>query len=272
MNCPLVVLTYPGHMLLTWLTIKSYFRHNENCPVIVVLDNLGSNVWSTYIEDCIRLYSPLSDSISFILASDIGPAAEFKKNNWVRQQIIKLHLDLVIKNKFWLFTDGDIEYCHLVPENKIPFTLVTEGTETQALQNSYVKTALNITDVGIRLMPKGQQICVSNPPWRWMSTSILKQLRSHIEQIQDQSVTQFHLKHQHLLVSEWELLANFEQNVLNRPLDLILYPTWPIESTPTITSYYCKTCYCTDSGLGREWFTHKGIAVSDSLWQTISSI
>lgn len=285
MNCPLVVLTYPGHFLLTCITIQSYFGHNLTRPVIVVLDDLSSSAWDTYVNDCTHLYLSLGIDATFVLTSALPEAHLFKQNNWVRQQIIKLYLNRLIESPSWLFSDGDIEYCCEVPVNKIPFTIVKPGSETQLQQNRYVSKLLKINQTGLIAKHPDMdwepgkyyyQVCVSNPPWRWMNSSTLQNLQDYIQSCHDMTLAECHLilKDQLLLVTEWELIANFEHYVLKQPVDLVYYPTHPITNTFVNSTdiNWCKTCYCTDSGLGREWFAHKGIAVSDSLWQTISSI
>lgn len=285
MNTPLVVLTYPGHLLLTGITITSYFKFNSYRPVIVVLDDLSEHAWPGYIEYCKYFYSTLVNDISFITTSEIPEAKLFGRNKWVRQQIVKLYLNSVIESDLWLFTDGDVEFCCLVPLDKVPFTIVRPDTKTQVAQNRYVSKILKLNQVGIFTEHPDMnwspgtyyhQVCVSNPPWRWMNSKILVNLQTYVKDCHGMSLSDFHLtkESQLMLITEWELLANFEQYILQRPLNLVYFPTVPITNALECTdnNIFCKTCYCADAALGREWFANRGIVVPDVIWQTISLI
>jgi len=135
------------------------------------------------------------------------------------------------------------------------------------------------------------QVCVSNPPFRTMRADTLKQLRNHIEQLHGKTLSELHL---HLLdgisdipsirsdlnnidylVSEWELLASYQINVLKENIKLVYYPTVPLDKQhkpkPNQPNF-CGTCYNSDSTYSREWWRSKGILVSDRIWQEIVNI
>lgn len=283
MNDPLVVLTYPGHFLLTGVTIKSFFKYNAVRPVVVLVDNLNENTWDGYFRDCIHFYSSLDVDVSIMPIGTLPEAHKFRKNNWVRQQIVKLYLDKLVDFKSWLFTDGDIEYCCSVPNDRVPFSVISAGSERPA--NLYVAKVLNIQNPGIitkyptwpglpnPITDEYIQACVSMPPWRWMDRDTLVQLRRYIESVHNMPTDAVHLKYVNMSISEWELIANFEQHVLGRTINLIYYPAESFDRViQTRDVNYCKTCYCTDSGLTREWFETQGIDVSDRIWQLASTI
>lgn len=270
---PLVVLTYPGHFLLTALTIRSYLEYHSSTEVIVVADDLSSHAWPTYLNDCQNLYwAPV------IPVSQISTAKQFN-NGWIRQQIAKLYMDQVIDADTWFFTDGDVEYRCTAPVNSIPFTITRTGT-LRPQQNAYVARLLGIDNAGIYTEhpdmdwepgTRRHQVCVSNPPFRTMSAVTLQQLRQHIEQ-QGLSVADVHLTVDNLAVSEWELIANFQLHVLKQDIPLVYYPTVAIDSNQTSTVDYCATCYETDQAYSREWWQSKGITISDRIWQQVINI
>lgn len=253
---PLVVLTYPGHFLLTALTIRSYLEYHTPTEVIVVADDLSPYVWDSYLKDCQYLY--WSSVVPF------SQIAETKQHNngWIRQQIAKLHMDQIIKSDRWFFTDGDIVFLHAVDPTHIPYS-VPDYTETTKQQNDYVKSLLNV-DVGI--MVNGQQVCVSNPPFRTVESNTLQELRNHVGK-------QIHTTGPGM--SEWELIENFKQKVQAKELNLVKYAPHRLNDPSANLKYFDHqflTCYNTDSDLGREWFVDQGIQTTDRIWQILSNI
>jgi hypothetical protein len=274
---PLVVLTYPGHFLLTALTIQSYLKFHTPTSITVIADDLSDFVWPDYLADCERQYG-----CKIISVSTIEPAQALQHNPWVRQQIVKLHLDQILPYDSWFFTDGDVEYYFPAPHDATPYTII-RGGPTQDHQNAYVADMLGITNPGVYaehpLMDwypdtRRHQVCVSNPPFRTMQSHILQKLRAYIEQLHNQTVIQLHERTNHL-VSEWELIANFQIHVLKENINLVYYATVPMDNPPTPGQHrpnYCSTCYNSDSGYTREWWGTKGIQVSDRIWNIISKI
>ena len=275
---PLVVLTYPGHFLLTSLTIQSFLKHNKADSVYVIVDDLSRFCWPGYVDDCKQLYN----NATILLVSDLAPVALFTENPWIRQQIVKLHLDQLLPFDRWMFSDGDVEYFFPVPVDSIPFSIMRGGS-TPHQHNAYVAKLLGIDSPGIYTEHPDMdwepgttrhQVCVSNPPFRTMYAQILKQLRIHIETLHNQTVTQVHLTES--MASEWELIANFQLLVLKNTVDLVYYPTIPMINPPLLRHVnqpdYCATCYNTDADFDRQWWHSKGIDISDQLWPTLSNI
>lgn len=261
---PLVVLTYPGHFLLTSLTIQSYLKFHTPTSITVIADDLSDLAWPGYLDDCKQQYV-----CKIIPLSAIEPAQAFHANPWIRQQIIKLHLDQVLPYDSWFFTDGDVEYCFPAPCNSTPYS-ITQGGPEQVKQNAYVAEMLGIDNPGIYAEhphmdwqpgTRRHQVCVSNPPFRTMDSVVLQKLRAHIEQLHGQSVVQLHQRTAHL-VSEWELIANFQTHTLKENINLVYYPTVPMHKPYTTLlkqSNYCGTCYQGDLEFDSVWWQQKGI-------------
>ena len=268
-----VILTYPGHYLLTALTIKSYLKYHNTTDFIVVADDISQQAWPTYINDCQELYSSLTTSVKIIPASTIPEAHEFSGIGWVRQQIIKLHLDQIIDQDTWFFTDGDIVFLHTVDPTEIPYS-VPYYNDTTRQQNEYVKLLLG-QDSTIQV--DGQQVCVSNPAFRTMEKTVLQQLRAHVEQLHQTSLVKIHQQFlsNSMGVSEWELIENFKQHVLGKQLKLIKYAPHDISDINADLNFFTHqflTCYNADKDFGREWFADQSIDVSDKVWQILSNI
>jgi hypothetical protein len=279
MHNRLVILTYPGHFLMTLLTIKSYLAyHPAPEEIIVVADDVSSQSWPTYIRDCEELYAPYSARV--IASSSSTVAKHFAHNDWIRQQIIKLHLDLLIGRDSWFFTDGDIIFLNSVTPGTIPYTMLYESNPaiTQQ-QNNYVCTMLGIDQPG--LVVNGQQVCVSNPPFRYLSSQLLQDLRSWVETKSGRQFYQTHEPFQHadsISVSEWELIENFRCYIMQQQPSLVQYaphtvgPGCPPVGDLNFFKHQFITCYCSDSELGRAWLESHGAAVSDHHWNLVEQI
>ena len=279
MTQPLVVLTYPGHFLLTALTIQTYFQHNPIVPVIVIVDDLSDHCWPNYIKDCENFYQ-----CELILMSAIAITRQFN-TGWIRQQIAKLYLDQILPYDTWFFTDGDVGYYHPAPQDVIPY-VITRGGPAQEKQNAYVSKSLGIDNAGIWAEHKHMdwepgtyrhQVCVSNPPFRTMKTHTLQQLRYHIEKLHKKTIEELHisvigLNNLDYSISEWELIANFQIHVLKEIIPLVYYPTIPMDDINGSPYNYCRTCYTSDSAFNKDWWKEKNIHVDDSIWYSILNI
>jgi len=269
---PLVVLTYPGHFLLTVLTIQSYLKyHPTPNRVIIVVDDLSNKVWPSYIEDCHELYSKLIPGVEIRQTSSMPQAHKFV-SGWIRQQIVKLYLDTIVDEVQWFFTDGDIVFLHDFDPTQTPYTLPVPSED----QNNYIKNLLGIPKGGIFV--NDQQVCVSDPPFKIMDRQVLVELRKHIETIHNRSTDDIHLEYKNeksTTVSEWELIDSFKQYVLGQELNLIRYAPHRLDNIPDNLTFFTHqffTCYSSDSAFTRQFFQEHGVLVSDDIWQILSKI
>jgi hypothetical protein len=205
-------------------------------------------------------------------------AGQFTSNGWLRQQIIKLHLDQILNLDHWFFTDGDIVFLHTVDPEHTPYS-TPEYTEVNYFLDQYIKLFLRITP-GIYV--NSQQVCVSNPAFRTMERMVLEQLRQHVLSQHGQSLAELHLpylKSNIMGVSEWELIGNFQHHILGEQLILTKYAPHDIQTALTTPGYnlnhfshQCLTHYGTDKDLGKECFANYNIDISDNMWDTLSKI
>ena len=264
-----VILTYPGHYLLTALTIQSYLKyHPTPSKFIIVADDVSQLAWPDYIRDCEILYST-----QVIPVSSIKEATQFSGIGWVRQQIVKLYLDQVLDLDSWFFTDGDIVFLNTV-DDEVPYS-VPYFSETTQLQNDYVKSMLGVDHPGVTV--NSTQVCVSNPAFRAMNKEILIGLRNHIHQLHNKTLSDLHQDYTNdsRSISEWELIENFRQHVLKEDLNLVKYAPQNLYEPPNDLTFFTHqffTCYNTDKDFGRNYFSNQGITVSDEVWQILSNI
>lgn len=238
------------------MTIRSYLEYHTPTEVVVIVDDLSPHAWSTYLKDCQDMYWT-----TVIPFSQVQECKSFN-NGWIRQQVAKLHLDKIIDKDFYFFTDGDIEFLHSVDPTHVPYSVPYYNEVTQQ-QNDWVKSVLGI-EPGIQV--NNQQVCVSNPPFRTVSSDTLRDLRDHAGE--------------KLFVtgpgmSEWELIENFKHYIKGEKLNLIKYAPHQLADVTADLDYFSHqflTCYCTDSELGRAWFADKMIYTSDRIWEILSGI
>lgn len=278
MEDPLVVLTYPGHFMLTALTVKSYLKFHNPKDIIIVVDDISEHAWPQYVDDCKNFYNQ-----KIVSASSLNFLKTIT-NGWVRQQVLKLHLDLLVPFTNWFFTDGDIVFRYPAIKKGTPYC-ITRGREVKEKQNNFVKFMLGTMIAGIYTqndaidwMPDNvDQVCVSNPPFRSMSAVDLVALRNHVsawhkKPFNDVLIKSFNFSS--CLTSEWELLENFKTYVQKQPPELVFYPTCELdyikksESDPD----FCEHYFMSDSDFGREIFSQLNLNVSDSIWSHLEKI
>jgi hypothetical protein len=293
---PLVILTYPGHFLLTALTIKSFLLYNSPVPIIIIADDLSRYSWPEYVAQCEKFYKTLANNVSVVAVSHLPEAHAYNQPNsgWVRQQIVKLHLDKLIADTVWFFTDGDVQYHFPALLDSVPYVITRNKDDIQARQNFYVAKMLDIPNPGIIAQHPHMnwasdcraQVCVSNPPFRSMQADTLKKLRQHLQELRGHTVIQSHTwlydtftvasnGDAPFIESEWELIENFRVHVLNQDINLVYYPVLPLSlsgSYNTQNLEFCVTCYVSDRSLGKSWFEQQDIFVPAQIWQQLEQI
>lgn len=270
-----IVLTYPGHFLLTKLTVESLSKWlPEASEILIIADDVSELAWPTYIQDCKQLYQLP------VIPVNLLPAASIR-NGWIRQQMVKLCLDKTVNWSEFFFTDGDVVFQSDVPYQCTPFTRADiQGVplsqrdplpgEITSQQSFYISKMLGIEHTGI--MVNNERVCVSNPPFRDIQASELSQLRSYVESIIQKDFVQAHIKIEldhRISVCEWELLAWFKQQVLGQTLDLVNMFCNRIGSTtgdPDFGRYKFSTTWGYDKKLTQQWWDSQGVTVDTDLW------
>jgi len=276
------------------MTIQSFFRHNVCGPVTVIVDDLSRHCWPGYVAQCEDFYNTLTPLVRVVRVSQLPEASTYNQPTagWLRQQIVKLHLDKLIEYPVWFFTDGDVQFHFPAPFDSVPYTITNRTDDIRPRQNLYVTRMLDIPNPGIVAQHPHMnwapdctaQVCVSNPPFRTMQAQTLRQLRQHIKDLRGQTIPEAHswlyddLHHNGdapFIESEWELIENFRMHVLEEDLKLIYYPTveWDgLADNHAKNIEFCTTCFSSDAQLGRSWFEQQDIFVPDSVWQQLENI
>ena len=275
-----VVLSYPGHFLLTWLTVKSIEKHISGIShITVIADDISYLTWENYIQDCKDLYA-----VEVIPASDYEIFSQFKDNPWIRQQIIKMSLDKIVPNESVFFTDGDVVFYYDVTESCVPYTLVkysgvplTERDpgpgEVTSQQLYYVQKTLNFPSKGI--FCNNKLVSTSGAPFRDIDNITLKRLRNYIEKTLNTDFYQYHLDislDTRYSVSEWEILEQYKRDIEQQKLNLVYYPPYAIDNLPPTThkgQNWFASCFDSDVSFSYQWWLDQQVPDLEKYWQKL---
>ena len=268
MRSQAVVLTYPGHFLLTKLTIDSIIKHISGINhITVIVDDLSVLAWPEYATDCETLYNTNTIKTSQLALEKLH---ELRKNPWIKQQIIKLNLDQIFQEETEVFfTDGDVLFHHDVEYQCVPYFVRTQGHEF-VLTKNYIQQSLGREFSGLTINKR--IICANGAPFRDINLEILPQLRNSVEKHTQKSFVDYHLSlmtDSTQAVSEWELLEFYKKTVLNINSDFYYYHLQNIEQELTRDpGRYFSSCFCCDKELGKNWWEAQEINV-DLYWSNL---
>jgi hypothetical protein len=195
--------------------------------------------------------------------------------------MVKFFIDYLLPDiETWFFSDGDMFFFDTTPA-ETPYSYVNGYNPAWI---NYVADTLKIDPALVKhisAIETQDDITVSTPPWRLMSAKVLKDLRSHVENIHSVDFIQYHYnyasKHgeQQCTWSEWELIELYQSRVLNQPTQLKFCPPMlfqhekPTKNLPFTIS---MSNLPSEMAMGRSWFEQMGVPVSDDHWQKASRI
>jgi hypothetical protein len=226
-----IIVTFPGHFLLTKLTIDSLRQHYpEFFNISVVYDDYFLDQWPNYVNDCADYYCIDTDNI--IPFSAVDPLIAQCTVGWYRQQFAKCCLDQVLVDDEFFIVDGDIifderiEVEHIVPVHEYNLSYFTDNLAlTQAVTNC-TKFLLDI-QFNKFLLDNTYKI-TSSIPFRIVKKTTLSNLRQLISKtlgkdfvqglnnfVDNQVLTAYPSNNNQLVMNEWELIESV--NLLQNP-------------------------------------------------------
>lgn len=265
-----VILTYPGHFLSTRLTlcsIKDFFPEINKFTVLV--DDLAfatKSIRQKYVQDCIAAYQ-----------ADIIPLSRFDflqpfnndsaETGWVRQQIVKLHLDLMLDMDQCFFTDGDIGFTSYIPVMASPHGFISADSNSSKRaksQDFYISDLLGVPAIEKWNDASDERSCTSVSAFRDLDMHTIKSLRQFVETRLNTDFIELHCKAfrqpDKYTMSEWELLETYRATILGEKINWLFCPPRsyadyfePID--PCHPQPYFNTYYGRDNDLGQEWWT-----------------
>lgn len=284
-----VVISFPGHFLLTRLTIDSLRRFYPDYKQIrVMYDNAVVDGWSSYVDDAAEFYQ-LNKS-DFIAFDDVDNKISTCKMGWYRQQLVKCCIDKHFSGDQWFVVDGDIIFDEKIEVAGTTPVAVRPLAEAKDVLSLSVLTCIkNFLNVDHHPLQDDQRYVVTScVPFRVLTRETLRELRKRaehflggdfVEQIINQCHSQQLVAYDNdgviPVMHEWELIES-----VNR----ILYPgKFPLKEVGAGYQHYQHTSavrggncyrqgYVYDYELHRDWFDAQlDTAVSDYHWDCVQS-
>ena len=227
-----VFVTYPGHLLCTAVALR-YFRQHYQCdqPVYVIYDDIAQGSDPGYFRLCRYLYQ----HVSLIPMSDFGVAD--LATGWIRQQMVKMSLDRVLPEHTWLCIDGDTIVSAELDRPHVPIRSVSASVPNlaaaQKLDNRF---RCYVEDCGLGYFDPAvwpEAVRTNAIPVRWLDRDTLVGLRDWVSLQKAQDWDQLHrawfsgdrseIEQRSRLMTEFELLENYQREILRRELPLVPY-------------------------------------------------
>lgn len=281
------VLTYPGHMLMTVLCLRSIQQHYTDIEKIYVLYDDIADAWLDYPRDILNLYIPCHKHVELMPYSYL-PNIDRCWVGWWRAQLIKLHVDLVLPGDEWFVVDGDVifdETCDV--RNITPYSPWIDQRDNvlDQMVGRYVDHMLGTVNARVSI-PEYPLIITSIIPFRWLDREQLSSLRAHVckttaqtdmlhyhcDLFVSQDIVGYVPEGDRMVMHEWELIEAW--NHLHRPDQYQLVMTGSGYQVTMDTTGFQHPRFrhnsMLDRDLGREWFERQGITTTDELWNKIA--
>lgn len=269
----LVVVTYPYHYHVTQLAIIHALKLYNIQNVYVFYD---------HIDKPIEIGRTLQDDLAAHNISVIPiPFASIKStrsqsNGWIRQQYVKLHLHQVLNDESWLVLDGDsILQTKLDPNTFCYFNAHDDRPDHHKFFTNYTLD-LNFKDITFC----DKIVSFSAVPFRKIKRHTLIQLEKHICKLHGKTIDELYdsftlpNKSTYLEISEFELINNFEFQILQEPLNLKPANVGILNPADFITSWndgYDILALQGHDHLPINWYANNGISINEKIWNQLYS-
>ena len=273
-----VVLTYPGHFLMTLLCLKSLEKFYSPDRYYVLYDDLSSPAWPDYVDDCLTHYQ--FNNITLIPYTQVHPEIKKCDVGWWRQQLIKLCVDLCLPEDQWLVVDGDVIFDeHIDVRGVTPVHLREEHSSPISIMvTRYVETMLKAP----RIKVNGQTAITSSIPFRWLDRTGLVGLRNcvssnlgldcitaHVEMFKSCDIVGYDPTASKMVMHEWELIEAYNQ--LQRSEQFRIVETGSgyhtdSDTTLMLPGHRFRHSSMMDAQFSQSWFAQQGFVVPDDIW------
>lgn len=281
-----VVLTFPGHLFQTMLSVRSIQRYYpEITRFSFVLDDVEQAPWHSYTDDFTRLISTICCHPFHLYYTHQFDLIKTCVAGWWRQQLVKCCLDRIIPGDEWFVVDGDCVFdtrCEV--QATVPITRRhDQNSRFGIMSKRYVRTLLGISTG--HLEDHGEWVCTNAIPFRYLDRSLLQALRDHVESswkqnfvqlhldwFRDQTIVADHTPPDRMTMSEWELIECFRRYVAHQ--------TWPLRDIGSGYSLHLdrdliaqkhdlfRHAYQWDTEIGQSRLCAMGITLPDATWNS----
>lgn len=284
-----IVISFPGHFLLTRLTIDSLRRfYPEYKQIHVVYDNATVEGWPSYVDDAAEFYQ--INKSNFVSFDTVDNKISTCGMGWYRQQLVKCCVDKYFAGDQWFVLDGDIIFDDTIDVAGItPVALRPRCDANDPLSRSVAACVKNFLNVDSHPLQNDQHYVVTSCiPFRILSRETLQELRKRaeiflggdfVQQITHQCRTQQLVAYddtgEKMVMNEWELIES-----VNHMLHPGRYQMKNIgagyehyrHTNAIRTGYNYRQGYVYDYRLHRDWFDAQlDTAVSDRHWNCVLS-
>lgn len=281
----IAVLTFPGHLFQTTLSIRSILKwYSPITNFYVFVDDIAAVPWNTYVGDIKSWLKHCFPDIKFRFHLYSEFDFEDCASGWWRAQLVKLLSDRVISSDRWWLIDGDVIFDNSVKIDGVtPYTRFTPGLDSVVakLHTNYVKTLLGIERTHLQVASK--YVATSPVPFRAVDRILLDGARSHVENIHQHDFLKLHLQWfrdqtiiayedppTRMIMTEWELLECYRHHVQGTDFKLVDYGSgYDIYTNTSMLSDSAlfRHSYKRDTGIMREWWAQQAISIPNDLWQ-----
>lgn len=262
-----VITTFTGYFFITVLCLRSVKKYLSHLPIDIIIDDFDLEHWPTYVIDCKQYLStefPELD-LNFFLFSQLNTVDDAQHGGWFRQQLIKLHLDQLIRDDNWLSVDADVIFNEYPNLNIIP-VVRTSADPIDTGNRLYVKYMLGVNKP--YLGNSNDHLCASGVPFRYISRQLLQELRQHVEQQHNKNFLQLHLDlmksgeivafdpaMKKMIMSEFQLIEVYRDQFRHDNLTIKI-------GTSAFDHDSIK-----DWNRNKSWFESQNVVVPDKYWQ-----
>lgn len=201
----LAVLTYPKHFHITQLAVRHAIKYIPDIKKIFIVWDDTHNINPTVpLQKIIRQHIDYKIEVPIVnwstLISQI-PGNRVISGN-VGQQIIKLHLDLIINDDF-VILDGDTIINHFIDPANI---LYSSRMSVKHIRYNHVNHALGIPNYEFW-----------TNPFMYVKADWLRGLRNHVDSVAGQPILDMLGSGKDFPLFEWELIARHTLDILKLP-------------------------------------------------------
>jgi hypothetical protein len=248
----LAVFSYPKNYHITQLTIRHAIRHIPNIKQVAVIwddthDIQPSAQLSQVIDNCtIYNWSGLSNTI------------KFQGNNWLEQQLVKLHLDLMLNKEEFIMMDGDL----IVNQNIDPVNILYSNSLPRV--HGKYDHLRELLGLGV--------YDFSTNPFMYYKARWLKNIRELCEtnshaKIDKKLFDTFEIANQTNALLEWNIMARYLLDVLKLPKKVEYFHRHSVKGPVFANVYNDEENFVCDGpdNIGLKFYESKGIHIDYDL-------
>lgn len=250
----LAVIVYPKHYHIAQISIAHAIKHIPNITeVAIIWDDTHQQKPSASLNEVLNINIPT------YLFTWTGIITDTQVQGWLGQQLIKLHLDNVLKNDF-VILDGDL----IINQDLDPKNI----TYANALPRHHPKYKHINEILGLGAYDFGScPFMYINPKW-------LKQIRQLCEIHSHTSLIDRFVNYQSPMFNEWELIATYVFQVAKLPRRIEYFNRRAVKSSNFVSEYNNLENFVLDGSDDLNWQFYKdnNVFIDSKLMQQLGYI